>query len=226
MSLDPGRVDTVTFDSFTTLVDVRSSTRRALERYLDDPEPVASLWRFRAVDYRMVATFVDDYATYYETTEQALRYALAANDVDLDEEAIEDVVSVFLDLDPFDDVRPAMAALSDAGYDLYVLSNGNPEVLEAMVEACDIDDLLVDTISADEILAYKPDARIYEHAAARTDTPIDRIAHVATPWYDVYGAMYAGMQAVWVNRTGAPWDEFDGDPDLTVPDLAALPDHC
>ncbi|MDX1745493.1 MAG: haloacid dehalogenase type II [Halobacteriales archaeon] len=223
MSFDPDRVETITFDSFTTLVDVRGSTRRALERHLEDPEPIAQLWRFRAVDYRMVATFVDDYATYYETTEQALRYALAANDVTLSEEAITEIASVFLDLDPFADVRPAMESLDDAGYDLYVVSNGNPAVLEAMVEVCDHEDLLVDTISADEIKAYKPDGRIYEHAAKRTDTPIDRIAHVATPWYDVYGAMYAGMQGVWVNRTGAPWDEFDGDPDLTVPDLASLP---
>ena len=225
MSIDVDRVDTITFDSFTTLVDVRASTREALAHYLDDPEPVATLWRFRAVDYRMVATFVDDYATYYETTEQALRYALAANDVDLSEDEIADITSVFLDLDPFDDVRPAMEALSEAGYDLYVLSNGNPPVLDAMVEVCDVADLLVDTISADEIRAYKPDGRIYEHAADRTDTPIDRLAHVATPWYDVYGAMYAGMQAVWVNRTGSPWDTFDGDPDLTVPDMASLPDH-
>lgn len=225
MSLEAERVDTITFDSFTTLVDVRGSTRRILERYLDDPEPVATLWRFRAVDYRMVATFVDDYATYYETTEQALRYALAANDVHLSEDQFDDIVSVFLDLDPFDDVRSSMESLAAAGYDLYVLSNGNPAVLEAMVEACDIDDLLIDTISADEIQAYKPDARIYEHAAERTATPIGRIAHVATPWYDIYGAMYAGMQGVWVNRTGAPWDTFDGEPDLTVPDMASLSAH-
>lgn len=225
MPLDASRVDAITFDSFTTLVDVRTTTRRALAAHLEDPEPVASLWRFRAVDYRMVATFVDDYATYTETTEQALRYALAANGVLLDEDAVEEIAGSFYELDVFDDVRDAMAALRDAGYDLYVLSNGDPAVLEAMVDRCDIGDLLVDTISADEVRAYKPDGRIYRHAAQRTGTPVDRLAHVATPWYDVYGAMYAGLQAVWVNRTGAPWDTFDGEPDLIVPDLEALPEH-
>jgi len=43
MSLDTGAVETITVDSFTTIVDVDKSTREALAEYVDDPEPVATV---------------------------------------------------------------------------------------------------------------------------------------------------------------------------------------
>jgi len=214
--LDVDAVEVVTFDSFTTLVDVETSTRRALAEYVDDPGPVADLWRFRAVDYRMVSTFTGVYETYEETTRNALKYALAANDVDLSHRAVDEVASVFRDLDVYGDVRPATRRLADAGYDLYVLSNGNPAVLDPVVERAGIGDLIEGTISADEIETYKPAPRLYEHAAGRAGVPVENVAHVATPWYDVYGAVHAGMQGIWMNRGDRPWERFDGRPDLVV----------
>lgn len=221
MTLDTD-TETITFDSFTTLVDVGASTRRALAEHVDDPDPIADLWRFRAVDYRMVGTFTGVYETYEQTTREALEYALVANGVDLADSVIDEIVAVFHELDVYDDVRPGMRRLAEGGYDLYVLSNGNPTLLDSVVERAAIDDLIEATISADEIGAYKPDPRIYEHAAERTGTPIEDVVHVATPWYDIYGAIHAGMQGVWLNRNDRPWDRFDGDPDLIVEDFDEL----
>lgn len=216
MALDTAGTEIITFDSFTTLVDVKTSTRRALDEYVDDPGPIVTLWRTRAVDYRMVSTFTGEYETYEETTRDALEYALAANGITLPERSIDEINAVFHDLDAYDDVNPGMKQLADAGYDLYVLSNGNPAVLNSMIERTEIGGLIEGTISADEIEVYKPDHRIYEHAAERTGTPIENVVHVATPWYDIYGAVHAGMQGVWMNRYDLPWDRFDGEPHLIV----------
>lgn len=224
MTFDPDLVETITFDSFTTLVDVHGPTRAALAEYVADPEPVAALWRSRAVTYRMVATFVDRYEPYGATTREALGYALSAHGVDLSEAAFDDVASTFDELPVFDDVSGAVRRLSAAGYDLYVLSNGEPASLASIVERAGIGAYLSGTVSADEVRAYKPSPAVYEHAATRAETPIERVAHVATPWYDVYGAMGAGMQGVWVNRRGRPWEAFDGDPDLLVDSLPAVAD--
>lgn len=222
MSLDADAVETITFDSFTTLVDVDTSTVRALAEYVDDPEPIADLWRFRAVEYRMVSTFTDVYETYEETTRDALEYALAAFGHRLSDDETDEIVSVFHELDVYEDVRPGMERLVDRGYELYVLSNGNPAVLDSMIERADIDDLIETTISADEIQTYKPDREIYEYAAVRVNTPVENVAHVATPWYDIYGAMHAGNQAIWLDRNDAPWERFDGGPDLVVDDFEEL----
>ncbi|MFB6163777.1 MAG: HAD family hydrolase, partial [Haloarculaceae archaeon] len=106
-----------------------------------------------------------------------------------------------------------------------VVSNGDPEMLAAMVEHAEIDDLLSGTVSADEVETFKPAAELYEHAADRIGTPIDELAHVTAGWFDVQGAAHAGMQGVWLDRKGDPWVPFDGEPALTVESIHEFADE-
>lgn len=221
MSFDPSAVDTITVDSYGTLVDP-GSVERALEAHLDAVRPVSNQWRSRSIMYTMVANFVDEYQTFYEMNRDALRFALEHHGVELSAETVEEILSTYYDLDPFDDVRGGLETLTDAGYDVYVLSNGNPEMLESMVESAAIDHVIADTISVHEIRTFKPDAEVYRHAAARTGTPLESMAHVAGPTFDVRGAMHAGMQGVWLNRDDGPWDPSAAAPDLIVETFADL----
>ena len=224
MEFDPDRVTTVTFDSYSTLLDVES-TAGALEPYADDPEPIATLWRSRSLEYAMVSNFVDAYDTFYEMNRDALTHALAVHGIDLSGDEIDDVLAVYHELDVFPDVVDGMERLRDAGYDLYVVSNGNPEMLDSLVDHAGIGDLIEDTVSADEVATFKPDAEIYRHAAGRTGTPIDEIAHLAAGWFDVQGAVHAGMQAVWVDRKDTPPEPFGRDPSLVVDDFHEFADE-
>lgn len=224
MSLDVERVETVTVDSYGTLVDPRAADRALADR-VDDPEPVSRLWRSRSLAYTMVGNVVGFYQPFYEMNRDALTFALAAHGVDLSAEEVDEILAVYLDLDAFDDVRPGVERLRAAGYDVWVVSNGDPRMLTAMVESAGLGDLLAGTVSADEVEIFKPDPRIYRHAAARTGTPVDRLLHVAGPAFDVLGAKHAGAQAAWVDRYGEPWESFAGvDPDVTVDGLAELAD--
>ncbi|MDH5018856.1 haloacid dehalogenase type II [Halobacterium rubrum] len=226
MALDPGRVSTVTFDSYSTLVDV-DAAERALADRVPDPEPVSRLWRSRSLSYTFVANHVDAYRPFYELNRAALQYALDAHGLDdVSAEERDEILAVYHELDVFDDVRDAVQRLRAAGYDCYVVSNGDPEMLESMVAHADIGDLVEDTVSADEVETFKPAAELYRHAAARTGTPIDEIAHATAAWFDVLGAQHAGMQGVRVDRKGDPWEPFAGvDPDLTVETLNGLADE-
>jgi 2-haloacid dehalogenase len=224
MVFDPERVETVTFDSYSTLVDVES-VERALAEHVEDPTPVSTLWRERSLAYTFVANDIDVYQPFYEVLRDALSAALAAHDIDLAEDEREAILEQYHDLDVFDDVRDGIERLRDGGYDCYVVSNGNPDMLDSMVESADIEDLIEDTVSADEISTFKPDSDIYRHAAGRTGTPIDAIAHVSAGWFDVQGASHAGMQSVWVNREGGAWEPFDGDPDLAIGSFHDLADE-
>ncbi|MEM4782351.1 MAG: haloacid dehalogenase type II [Halalkalicoccus sp.] len=215
MSFDPDRVETVTFDSYSTLVDVDAAENALAER-VEEPEPVSRLWRARSLEYTFVSNHVDAYQPFYEMNRDALTYALAAHGVDLPEEERDEILAVYHELDVFEDVRDGIERLHEGGYDTYVVSNGNPEMLDSMVEHADIGDLLADTISADEVRTFKPDAELYRHAAGRAGTPIDAIAHVTAGWFDVMGAAHAGMQGVWVDRKGTPWEPFGVEPDLTI----------
>ena len=224
MSFDPDAVSTVTFDSFSTLVDVASAAN-ALDGVVDDPEAVARHWRTRSLFYAMVSNHIDAYQPFYEMNRDALEHALASAGTEVSSDERDIILSVYYRLDVFDDVRPGIERLVDAGYDCYVVSNGNPEMLDRMVEHTDIGDLIVDAISADEVAVFKPARELYRHAAGRTGTPIDEIAHATAGWSDVMGARHTGMQGVWVERGSDPWDPFDGEPDLRVPTIAALADE-
>ena len=215
MGFDSDQVSTVTFDSYSTLVDV-DAAEKALADRVDDPEPVSKLWRARSLEYTFVANAIDAYQPFYEMNRDALQYALDAYDVEIATAERDEILAVYHELDVFDDVRDGIERLRDGGYDCYVVSNGNPEMLDSMVQHADIGDLLNDTISADEVRTFKPAPEIYRHAAARTGTPIDEIVHVTAGWFDVMGARHAGMQGAWVDRKSTPWEPFGSVPDLTI----------
>ena len=224
VGFDTDRVQTVTFDSYSTLVDVEAA-RTALAERVPDPEPVSRLWRTRSLAYTFIANQIDAYQPFYEMNRDALQYALDSYGVDISTEERDEILAVYHELDVFDDVREGVERLVDGGYDCYVISNGNPEMLDSMVEHADIGDLLTDTISADEVETFKPAAEIYRHGAARTGTPIDQMAHVTAGYFDVLGAQRAGMQGVWLNRKSRPWETFGGDPALTVDSIHDVADE-
>jgi 2-haloacid dehalogenase len=208
-------VETVTFDSYSTLVDV-TAVESALADAVDDPEPVSNHWRSRSLLYTTVANEVDAYDTFYALNRAALEHALESHGVDLPPDEQEAILETYHELAVFDDVRGGLQELDEAGVDVYVLSNGNPEMLASMVDHAGIGEFLEDIISADEVETFKPSAELYRHAAARTGTPIDRVAHVSALFYDVLGASHAGMTGVWLDRGTTPWDDVAGAPDAVV----------
>ncbi|ELZ17178.1 haloacid dehalogenase [Haloterrigena salina JCM 13891] len=217
MSFDPDAVETLAFDSYGTLVDVSAVAEPISERVDDfDPSLVAKIWRQRSLANAMVGNAIGEYDAFYEMNRNALRVALETIDVDLSEDEREEILSTYHELPVFDDVRDGMERFRDLGYDCYVVSNGNEEMLESLVEGADLEDVLEDTVSADEIEQFKPQPELYRHAADEIGTPIEEIAFVAAGWWDVPGAMNAGMQGVWINRSDTLWGPYETEPDLTI----------
>lgn len=220
---DPDAVEVVTFDSYGTLVDTTASAR-VLDGLVDDPETVAREWRRKALFYSVVAEHVDAYETYFQFHVDGLRDALGEVGVALPDERLRELTDVYHDLDPFDDVREGFERLHEAGYRPAILSNGNPAMLDSLVETVGIEDVVGELVSADDVRTLKPDAALYEHAATRVGVPTEAVAHATAHWMDVMGAEHAGMQGVWVDRGGG-WPSFDGEPSLVVDSVPAVCDR-
>lgn len=228
MDADP--IETVTVDSYTTLVDVGAAEDALDARGVDDPAAVSALWRSTSMGYTMIANDIDAYRPFYDLLGLALRYALEAHGHDLpgpERDAIRR--EVYRErLAVFEDVRPGLERIARAGYDVYVLSNGDPDMLDRLVEAAGIGDVVSGTISAAEVRRYKPEPAIYRHAAARIGTPIRSILHAsAGGMRDVWGAKYAGMAAAWIRRpdTGSPREFLGPEPDVEVEGFLDLADR-
>ena len=224
MTFDPDRVETITVDSYGTLVDPRA-VESALANEIENARSVSETWRSQSLLYTMVANHLEFYQPFYEMNRDAFQYALDFHGVEMSADERDDVLALYHELEVFEDTREGIERLRNGGYPVYVVSNGNPEMLESMVEHAGIGGSIEDTISAEEIRTFKPDPDIYRHAAARTGTPIADIAHVAGPTFDVQGAMHAGMQGVWLDRGTAPWGQFDGEPNLRIESFHDLADE-
>jgi 2-haloacid dehalogenase len=223
-SFDPGRVSTITVDSYGTLVNT-DAVEQVLAAHVPEPEPVSKLWRSRSLMYTMIANSTGFYKPFYEMNREALEYSLAVHGIELKENIRDEILSTYHELEVFNDVRDGIERLVDGGYEVYVISNGNPEMLESMVEHAEIGDIISDAISAHEIEKFKPLPEIYRHGADRTATPIEEIVHVAGPAFDIIGAMNAGMQGAWLTRGKNVWEPFAGvEPDLTMDTFHDLAD--
>lgn len=222
MSLDPSRVDAVLVDSYSTLVDVES-TRHALEPYTDDSRAVARIWQLRSREYAIVGNAVGIYRPASTRHCYALQYALEAHDIEVTPAEREEILASYHDLAVYDDVREGLKRVRDLGYPIAVLSNGDSDLLTSLVETADLGDIVRKIISADEIETYKPAAELYDHAATRLHARPENLLHVSASWSDVNGALYARLQAIWLDRKGRSWEPYAREPDAVIKSLRELP---
>lgn len=217
MTLQTRRIAAITVDSYSTLLDVDSAAG-ALNGIVADPARVAAVWRQQSLTYATTSNFVGHYRTFYEMNRVALVYALAREGVRPAAPDIDRVLAIYHDLQPFADVRSGIAKLREMGYPVWVVSNGDPDMLQSLVRDAHIEDVASGIVSVHEIRRYKPAVEIYRHAAQRIGQPTWAIAHASAGWFDVAGAMHAGMQGVWMNRKHEPAEVFGPfpAPDLTV----------
>lgn len=166
-------VETVTVDSYTTLVDVGSQAD-VLEEYVPeiaDGERLSQLWRSKYIEYSIVINEIDEYRPFWELIGNGLQYALEANGHDVSAD-VQDRIrqAVYEDrITVFDDVTDGIRRIVDAGYDMYVLSNGNPEMLAHLVAAADLEGVIA-TPSAPT--KYGPTSRIPRSTATPPRVPI------------------------------------------------------
>lgn len=223
MTFKPGRIDTVLVDSYGTLVN-EVSTTETLEKYTQQSTAIAHIWDLRGSIYGITSAVLDEFKPTIDRYEVSLDYALEAVGAEVTESQRQEIIDSVNQLEIYSDVRSGLERLVDAGYEVYILSNGDPEMLDRLVEHVDIDDLVVETISAADIGVCKPDRRLYRHAAARANTPVTGIAHVAGSWYDIQGALHTGMQGVWINRDQSKWETFLSEPSLKIESFHDLAD--
>jgi HAD superfamily hydrolase (TIGR01549 family) len=123
----------------------------------------------------------------------------------------------------FEDVSPALTALSDAGYRLAVISNWSwtaPELLHMLELARHFEALVI----SDQVGYLKPHRLIFEHSLEVMGVTPDRALHVGdSPRADVAGARGAGIRPVLIDRgTHVHEDGHRPPPTVDVPVIQDL----
>lgn len=232
LAMDGAELSTITVDSYTTLVDV-DAQEAVLTEYVDGlsaPESVSRTWRSRAIQYTMIANDIDAYRPFSDLLGLALDYALQSHGHDIEPSTRAEIRTTVYEerLAVFDDVQPGLERLVEMGYPVYILSNGDPTMLQHLIDAASLDGIVSGAISADGVRIYKPDPGIYRHAADQTGTDIGEILHVSGgSMRDVWGAKHAGMRTAWVNRPAKhfPRESLGMEPDMEVESFLDLADR-
>jgi 2-haloacid dehalogenase len=222
--LDSKSVDTVAFDSFATLVDTASS-RAALEGLTGDVDLglVARVWRQRALTYSLLVGYFDDSETTSNATVSGWRTPPTGSGWPSRMPTCGLSPRCPATWPPTTTSAPLSSDWPTRGEDPSIVSNGDPAIVEWLLESAGVDDLVSTVVSADEFRTFKPAPELYRHAVERLGTPAGRAVLVSGFIFDVQGARNAGMQGVWLDRDDGPRDPSVDPPDCRVSSLSELP---
>lgn len=183
-----------TFDCYGTLID--------WERGITDT--FASLWpgadpsHLLSLYHRLEPKVQDgSQRPYREVLAEVLERIAAKEDLELsDPDALGASLPEWL---PFDEVTDELRELRKRGWKLAILSNTDPELLDASIERIGVD--IDRRITVAESGSYKPAHGHWDTFFSTTDADPAGHAHVAASlFHDVAPAGELNLRTVWINR--------------------------
>ncbi len=214
-------VTVLAFDVFGTLYDVGSLVSTA-EGIVPDPEGFVKTWRTKQLEYTHLLSIMERYERFWNVTERALLYTIRRVGISLSDEEIDRLMVAWLRLRPHDDVPEALARLAGR-FKLVALTNGDREMVDALLINTGLRGFFADLLTADEVGVYKPSPRIY-WLVERLGSSRSEVGLVSSNPWDVAGAGAAGLTPIYVNRYRLPQEELGIPAKIEVRDLRELAD--
>lgn len=212
----------VAFDAYGTLFDVYSISVLAEQLFPGNGAALANLWRDKQIQYTQLRTLCSTYKPFWEVTQDALIYACRFLKVDLDCDAQNALMGEYAALKPFPENKQVLEVLKGKGIKLAILSNGNPEMLDSVVRAAGMHELIDHQLSVDAVRKYKTAPEAYQLGPDAFGLSAKNILFVSSNGWDVTGATWFGYTTFWVNRSNAPLEELGVKPNATGRDMTAL----
>jgi len=216
------------FDQYGTVVDMQKGLTEVATPYLQGkgwtgrPDAFVTWWRRTHFENSMIdALLHTTHTSYREIGERAVDYTLERAGIAHTQAEVEALVEAIVRLQPFPDVPQALARLRSR-YKLVVLSNGDPDMLEAAKAWHKVP--FDEVISVAAAQSFKPHVATYTKAAEILGVTMDQVLFVANHAFDCIGAKAAGMRTAFIDRRNRPFGATPHQPDIRVPDMASLAD--
>ncbi len=215
-------ISALVFDAYGTLFDVHSVTRVADSLFPGKGAALSAAWRTKQLEYTWLRTVMGRYEDFSRVTRASLEWALESLQLDADESARRTLGDEYRRLAMFPEVAAALAQLAKTR-PLAILSNGHPEMLDAVVDHNGVRALFRGgVLSVHPARLFKPEPSVYRLAEDQLGVPRSLMGFVSSNGWDAAGAKSFGFRAFWVNRAGAPVERLGVRPDAIVRDLSEL----
>jgi 2-haloacid dehalogenase len=191
-------IKAVVFDAYGTLYDIQSVADVTEDAFPGYGEIITQVWRIKQLEYTWLRSLMRRYQDFAAVTRDSLAYTLRILGLTYENEAFERVIEKYLHLDLYSDATAALTALRPRK--LAILSNGSPDMLNALVRNSGLAPLLDATISVDANKIFKPSPEAYELIGTVLGTSPEQVLFVSSNPWDVAGAKSYGLNVAWIER--------------------------
>ena len=217
-----GDISVCVFDAYGTLFDYNTAASRHSAVLGDKAAPLADLWRLKQLQYTWLRSLMGRYARFWQVTGEALDFAMG--ELGIEDEALRaNLMEAYLTLDAYPEVTETLATLRANGLRTAILSNGEPGMLDAAVEAAGLADSLDAVLSVEDVGIYKPHPSVYRLVVDRLGVAAEGVSFQSSNAWDANGAAAFGFRVAWCNRFGQGRERVPEAPDAEIATLAELP---
>ena len=218
-------LDALVFDAYGTLFNVHSVVAKCEQIFPGKGQALSQLWRTKQLEYSWLRSLMGRYIDFNCVTGDALTFACEALGLTCTEALRIELNQAYRTLQPFEEAIDSLQKLKimQPARKLAILSNGAPEMLNAVVAHNQMESMLDSVLSADAASIFKPDPRVYQLAVDRLQIPASRIGFVSSNGWDAAGAKAFGFTVFWVNRANAPMEELGVKCNFIVKSLREIP---
>jgi len=191
-------IKAVVFDAYGTLYDIQSVAAVTEETFPDYGEMITQIWRIKQLEYSWLRSLMGRYESFATITRESLAYTLRVLGLSYEGEAFERMIDKYRHLELYPDAMAAIEAMADRK--LAILSNGSPDMLDALVRNTGLDRVLHATISVDANRIFKPSPQAYSLIESTLAIPPASVLFVSSNPWDACGAKAFGLNVAWIER--------------------------
>ncbi len=216
------------FDQYGTVVDMQTGLVEAAtpflraKRWPGNPNSFVTWWRRTHFENSMIDALLHRQHTPYRVIgERSVAHVMDRAGIQYTINEVHDLVEQIVRLRPFPEVPAALDRLRTQ-YRLVVLSNGDPDMLEAAKQYHGV--AFEQVISVAVANSFKPHVATYTKAAEIVGVRMEQVLFIANHAFDCIGAKAAGMRTAFVDRRQRPFGDTPHQPDLLVASMSVLAD--
>lgn len=191
-------VKAVVFDAYGTLYDVQSVADVTEETFPGYGEIITQVWRIKQLEYTWLRSLMGQYRDFAVVTRDSLAYTLKCMGLEYDDASFARIMEKYLHLDLYPDAMLALEAMAEKK--LAILSNGSPDMLNALVRNSGLRPIIDAVISVDAKGIFKPSPETYSLIESTLKIPPREVLFISSNPWDVCGAKSFGLNVAWIER--------------------------
>ncbi len=211
---------TIGFDVYGTLVDPFDISVNLQKLIGKKAEPFAEIWRQKQLEYTFRRGLMNRYENFDICVQQAMQYTIEYLNVSLTSNEKNCLLDLYSNLKAFPDSVSALELLKKSNHTLVAFSNGVKSTLQTLLSNAGLIDHISEIISVDELQTFKPNPKVYELLATKTNSEPTNCWIISSNSFDVIGGKSAGLSTAWIQRDSSnvldPWGYT---PDITIKNL-------